>query len=65
MVAADKPDTRSWTMMPDRVYVSRVRVPAGKHQVTARVNGSLGTLSATEVDVPQGGYAVVVITSLR
>jgi tetratricopeptide (TPR) repeat protein len=65
MVAADKPDTRSWTLLPDRVYVSRVRVPAGTHRVAAAVNGSFGTLASSEVEVPEGGFAVVVVTSLR
>ncbi len=33
LVAADKPDTRSWTLLPDKVFVSRKRVVAGSHEV--------------------------------
>ena len=31
MVALDKPDTRSWTTLPDRVWIGRVQVPPGQH----------------------------------
>ncbi len=62
MVAMDKPDTRSWTMLPDRVLVARVPVDAGSHEVEVR----LGTSSRSfRVDTPEAGFAAVVVTEPR
>jgi hypothetical protein len=65
MVAMDKPDTRSWMLLPDQVYVYRQRVPAGEK----RVEVSLGSDSAysviKDVTLRPGGYAAVVVTSPR
>lgn len=66
MVAADKPDTRSWSTLPARVHLARVRVPAGRHQVTVDLHGRGGPLRLThEVEVPAGGFAVADFTTLR
>lgn len=63
LVAMDKPDTRSWIFLPDRVYIHRSRVRAGQHEVAVRF-GNGGTRTQT-VDVARGGYAVVVVTAPR
>ena len=66
MVAADRPDTRSWTMLPARVYVARVPVAPGHHQVTVDALGPGGREGRkAEVDVAAGGFAVLNITTLR
>ncbi|MBW2386941.1 MAG: hypothetical protein JRG89_00770, partial [Deltaproteobacteria bacterium] len=36
LVAADRPDTRSWTLLPEKVFVSRKRVPAGSHEAVTK-----------------------------
>ncbi|MBC8072119.1 MAG: hypothetical protein IAG13_27610, partial [Deltaproteobacteria bacterium] len=66
MVALDRPDTRSWTTLPAKVFVARARVPAGKHSIDVIVRGPGGwERRTTEVDVPAGGFAVVDVTTLR
>ena len=63
MVALDRPDTRSWTMLPDRVLVARLPVAAGAHTVEVSFGGSGGR--SIPVDVPNGGFAAVVVTEPR
>ncbi|MGH1345220.1 MAG: hypothetical protein ACRBN8_26900 [Nannocystales bacterium] len=66
LVALDKPDTRSWTTLPDRVYVARSRVPAGAHTVVVEAAGPGGRETRTfDVTVPQGGFVVLDVTTLR
>jgi len=65
-VALDKPDTRSWTMLPNRVFMSRVEVPPGEHTVDVWVKGPGGTERRTmKVNVAEGGFVVVDVTTLR
>ncbi len=64
LVALDKPDTRSWTMLPARFLVTRVFVPPGSHTVVVAFSGISPTRGAT-VDVPAGGQTTVVITEPR
>lgn len=66
MVALDKPDTRSWTTLPARVYVGRTRLPAGKHQIVVKASGPGGhELHTQEVEVRPGRFVVVDVTTLR
>lgn len=66
LVALDRPDTRSWTTLPAKVFVARATVPAGKHSIEVTVRGPGGwERRTTEVDVPAGGFAVVDVTTLR
>ena len=66
MVAADKPDTRSWTLLPAFIFVARVPVSPGAHQVRVTASGS-GARETHDfsVDVKPGGFAVVDVTTLR
>ena len=66
MVAADKPDTRSWTLLPAFVFVARVPVSPGAHQVRVTASGS-GARETHDfnIDVKPGGFAVVDVTTLR
>lgn len=34
-------DTRSWTLLPARFYITRVRLPAGSHKIKVRTNGKV------------------------
>jgi hypothetical protein len=58
----DTPDTRSWSTLPARVAIGRVRVPAGKHKVKLSARGMARTF---DVNVPAGGWAVVPYFILR
>lgn len=65
LVAFDKPDTRSWTLLPERVFVSRSIVAPGRHVVDVDLSGYLSERRSFDVDVPPGSFAVVVVTPLR
>jgi len=65
MVATDRPDTRSWTMLPARVLVARVPVEPATHEVDIAFQGGAGTGGQVDVDVAPGGYAIVVVTEPR
>jgi hypothetical protein len=66
MLAADRPDTRSWTMLPARVFVARVPVQPGPHAITVTASGPGGRETRNyDVDLAPGGYAVLDVTTLR
>ncbi len=66
LVALDKPDTRSWSTLPDRVFIARSRLPAGAHSVVVEVAGPGGREThTTDVTVPEGGFVVLDVTTLR
>jgi hypothetical protein len=66
LVALDKPDTRSWTSLPGQVYVARAAVPAGAHSVEVTASGPGGREVRTiPVQVPESGFVVVDVTTLR
>jgi len=62
MTAADTPDTRSWSTLPARIAVARVRLPAGQHVVDLAVSGAT---KRQTVNLSPGGWAVVNLTVLR
>ena len=64
LVALDKPDTRSWTFLPDHVAIARIPVAAGRHEVEVTVPG-LGETRSMSIDVSEGGFGVVVVTVPR
>lgn len=63
LVALDRPDTRSWTMLPERVLAARVPVMPGAHSVAVSFGGS--SARTLLVEVPPSGYAAVVVTEPR
>ncbi len=62
MTAVDTPDTRSWSTLPARIAFARARVAPGKRTVVLRVRG---IEKRQVIDVPKGGWAVIVLTVLR
>jgi hypothetical protein len=64
LVALDRPDTRSWSFLPDRVSIARTAVQPGTHEVVVRVGG-VGETRTVTLDVPDGGFGVVVVTVPR
>jgi tetratricopeptide (TPR) repeat protein len=65
MVAADKPDTRSWESMPRWVYVYQQSIAPGEHVVTVDLQGAEPTSQQFSVDVPADGFAAVILTAPR
>ena len=65
LVAADRPDTRSWTLLPGRVLATRVPVTPGDHVVEVAF-GEAGTPPRQfDVTVAPGGFATIVVTEPR
>ena len=62
LTAVDTPDTRSWSTLPARLAIGRVRVPAGRHFVDLEASG---IRHRTTVDIAPGGWAAVNMTVLR
>ncbi|MCY1055738.1 hypothetical protein [Nannocystis sp. SCPEA4] len=66
LLAADRPDTRSWTLLPALVLVARVPVQPGPHAVTVAASGPGGSETRKyDVDLRAGGYVVLDVTTLR
>jgi tetratricopeptide (TPR) repeat protein len=65
LVAADRPDTRSWTLLPNRMFVSRMRVTAGVHQVEVGLGSGDAAWQSFSVEVPENGYALVIVMPLH
>ncbi len=45
--AMERADTRSWSLLPDRISVARFSLPPGQHRVTLEVLGSGGEVAET------------------
>jgi hypothetical protein len=65
LAAMDKPDTRSWSYLPDQVLVYRQRVEPGPHTVEVVLGNETSTRIVREVDVPPRGFAAVIVTAPR
>lgn len=65
MVALDKPDTRSWSTLPSQVWITRIPVEPGAHEVAVDLEGPGGTRLRQTVEIGPGGFAVVDFTTLR
>jgi hypothetical protein len=65
LTSLDKPDTRSWTFLPARVYVCRARVKPGPQEIRLELLGKARQTRTIHVEVPPGGYRVVVVTEPR
>ena len=65
LVAADRPDTRSWTLLPGRVLATRIPVRAGEHTVEVAFGQSGAAPRQFQVQVAPGGLATVVVTEPR
>jgi tetratricopeptide (TPR) repeat protein len=65
LVAADRPDTRSWTLLPGRVLATRIPVRPGDHVVEVAF-GRTGTPPRLfDVTVAPGGFSTIVVTEPR
>lgn len=62
MAAADTPDTRSWSTLPARIALGRLKVPSGKHTVELSVSGKT---VKHEIDMKPGEWEAVGLTVLK
>ena len=53
--ALDEPDTRTWTLLPDRLSLVRIPVPAGSHAVTGELAGPAGDLRTVDLGTVEVG----------
>ena len=65
LVGLDKPDTRSWTFLPARVYVCRAPVEPGQYDVRVELLGKARQTRTIQVNVPPGGFGVAIVTEPR
>ncbi len=65
LLALDKPDTRSWTFLPARVYLCRTRVPPGRHEIHVTLSGKAQETRVIPVDVSPGEFSVIALTEPR
>ncbi len=55
--ATEAADTRCWGLLPDKIQVLRIELPAGPHQITlipVRGSRALGSVNTTEVELLDG-----------
>jgi hypothetical protein len=62
LTAVDTPDTRSWSTLPARIVIGRVRVAPGKHYVDLDARGIRRRRTIT---LAPGGWALLNLTVLR
>ena len=65
LVGLDKPDTRSWTFLPAKAYICRIKVPAGHHEIHVNLSGKAQETRVIPVDIPAGGFSVIAVTEPR
>jgi len=65
LLALDRPDTRSWTLLPAHLYICRTRVPPGRHDLHVTLQGRIQETRVIPVDVPPGGFRVVAVIEPR
>ena len=62
LTARDTPDTRSWSTLPARIYLSRLRLPPGDYVLEGAARGLRGR---RRVHLEAGGWALVSFSALR
>ena len=65
LVGLDKPDTRSWTFLPAHIYVCRVLVRPGRHELHVMLRGKIQEDRVVPLDVPPGGFGVAAVIEPR
>jgi hypothetical protein len=65
LIGLDRPDTRSWTFLPAKACICRVRVPPGPHEIRVNLSGKTQEMRVIRVDVPPRGFSVIALTEPR
>jgi tetratricopeptide (TPR) repeat protein len=60
--AVDTPDTRAWSTLPSRIAITRLRLPAGRHEVFLSARG---VEKRAVVNLTPGSWAYVQLSALR
>jgi len=58
-----RPDTRSWLSLPNKVLVARMYVPANTKQITVETLSKGNVFASTKVDIAAEGPTVVYAVS--
>ncbi|MFK7897745.1 MAG: hypothetical protein AB8G23_18055 [Myxococcota bacterium] len=64
LLALDEPDTRSWSFLPNEIWISREPVVPGRHTLSVEIEG-VAERREVEIDVAAGGFSAVLITVPR
>jgi len=56
-VVTETADTRSWTLLPEAYFITRVRLPVGKHQIKIESGGRIDRI--VTVDVKKGKVQIL------
>ena len=56
-VITETADTRSWTLLPEAYFISRIRVPAGSRTIRIESGGRLSRVET--IKVPKGGLVIL------
>ncbi len=62
--AAEAADTRCWGLLPDKIQVCRIELPAGEHAISlapAQGQRTIGTAEQTTVRIADGGNTYVLV----
>ncbi|AKT37073.1 hypothetical protein [Chondromyces crocatus] len=62
LTVADTPDTRAWSTLPAQIAISRIRVPAGQHEL---VLSARNVTKRARLNLRPGGWAFVPMMALR
>ncbi len=65
LLLLDKPDTRSWTLLPAHMYIARARVGPGLHDLRVELRGTIPQTRFIPVDVPAAGFRVAAVIEPR
>lgn len=65
LLGMDRPDTRSWTLLPAHLCICRARVPPGRHELQVQLQGKTQETRSIQLDVPPGGFAVAAVIEPR
>jgi len=65
LVAADKPDTRSWIFLPGTIFVHRQSLAPGDHEVVVELGGPAPETRRLPVSIEAGQRRVLVVTAPR
>ncbi|HEU0016324.1 MAG TPA: hypothetical protein VFQ45_21775, partial [Longimicrobium sp.] len=63
--ALERADTRSWSLLPDRVSVARLSLPPGEHRVSIEVTGEDGTVATLDLGTVAVAAGETVVRSRR
>lgn len=65
LVAADKPDTRSWMFLPGTIFVHRESLPPGDHEIVVELGGQAQETRRIPIHLEAGQRRVLVVTAPR